>query len=154
MEVFKWLKKEWPVRTGPTYGLEMRSHPFRRFRERPNTEKSRQNPFPAQLKRFIMNAKTGLCQSRYPNDEEPPQKRAALFYGKRALAKDRLSPHIITITQAGKGCLHFSIPLRTLTAATGSDHMVYHRSLWSGQILRRKSRLENNWNGAEATKNH
>ena len=93
MEVFKWLKKEWPVLTGPTYSLEMRSHLFRRFRERPDTEKSGQNPLsrelPAQLKRFIINAKIGICRRRCLNNVEPPHNEAALHYGKRALVKGR-----------------------------------------------------------------
>lgn len=100
-----------------------------------------------------MNAKIGVCQRRCPHNEEPPRNEAALHYGERTLSKGRPSPHVITSTQAGRNCSRFSIPSGTLAAATGSNHSLYHRSLWSRRILCRKSRPENNRIGAEITKN-
>lgn len=158
MEVFKWLKKEWPVRTGPTYNLETRSHPFHRFRERPNMEKSRQNPLsrelPAQLKRFIMNAKTGICQRGCPHNGEPPQMRRLFIMGRELLRKAGFLHMLLPAHRLG-GPAHVSpSPSEPQLPQRLSDHSLYHRGLWNRRILCRKSRPENNLIGAETIKNY
>lgn len=92
MEVCRWRKKEWPVRTGPTYGLETRSRLFHRSKERPSTEKGGQNPLqtgpPDRTKRILINKK-GLC-SQARIKKGPLHFGAALRFLRGPIAKDRV----------------------------------------------------------------
>lgn len=66
---------------------------------------------------------------------------------------DALSPVLFHFPHIWQG-LKYRLETGATTAAMGSDHSLYHRSLWNRRILCRKSRLENNWIGAETIKNY